>query len=115
MTAQGGSPIEELKKAVIDQKKANLPQEPDDPALAGLHQAVVEYDQIVSQVVIALIQGWNSEVDQLQINQAQAAAAQALEAPDLQSNRRLAFYRKYKSRLDHMLELAKETRQKGGS
>jgi hypothetical protein len=113
MTNQGGNAIDELRKAVIEQKKANLPQEVADPALADLHQAIVEYDQIVSQVVIAVIQGWESQVDQQHLDQAQQAAAQALDAPDLQSNRRVAFYRSYKNRLDRMRNLAEEKRQKG--
>jgi hypothetical protein len=113
MTDQGGNAINALRKAVIDQKKANLPYEPEDPALMELHQAVVAYDQIVSQAVIAVIQGLESSVSPMDISAAKDSAESHLQAPQVQASRKLAFYQTYKSRLDHMVILADAMGKKG--
>lgn len=52
------SPLAELRKLVIAQKTVHLPEEaPRSEPFRSLHQAVTAYDQFVSQMVIATLQG----------------------------------------------------------
>lgn len=109
----GPSPMDELRKAVADQKKANLPLEPGDPALGEIHQAAVAYDQLVSQMVIGIIQGIKLPVTEQQVRQAQAALDRALDAPGSRNNRKAQVYRVYKERLDRMYVLVTQIRSEG--
>lgn len=109
----GPSPMDELRKAVADQKKANLPLEPEDPAMDEIHRAAVAYDQMVSQMVIGVIQGIKPLVTEQQVRQAQAALDRALDAPDSRNNRKAQVYRNYKERLDRMYALVTQIRSEG--
>jgi hypothetical protein len=115
LTQKGGNEITELRQAVIDQKKANLPPEAAEPALTRLHQAVVAYDQLVSQLVIAVIQGWESPVTAAEIHAAQVEAAREAQSPQVQGSRRLSFYQTYLARLDRMVALSEAIHQRGPS
>ena len=100
------SSLSRLRKAVIEQKKVFLPPEAEEPGLSALHQAVVNYDQLVSQVVIAALQSSPLPVDEAQIQNAKTAVEHLLADPTIQANRRAAFYQSYTSRLERMLALA---------
>jgi hypothetical protein len=109
------SALDQLKKAVIDQKKAFLPFEADSPDLVGIHQAVVAYDQIVSQIVISALQ--NLPVDPLvesSTEEARQKIATQFDEPVVQNQRKFDFYRTYTARLDKMLDLAHQVIRTGG-
>ncbi len=114
MSETGSSPLDELRKEVITQKKAFLPPEPADPALAALHQAMQHYDQLVSEVVISVIQGLNAQFPVQPLQQARQQVELQLELPVVLSNRRAEFYSRYKDRLDHMLQLAQQAQNDSG-
>jgi hypothetical protein len=101
---------DELKKLVINQKKVFLPPEASDSALYNLHEAVSQYDQLISQVVIEAIQGntTGSAVEGETVNQAHEAVELALASPEISGNQKVDFYRSYVDRLDHMLQLANQ-------
>lgn len=113
MDTPGLTPLAELKKAIIDQKKAFLPLQVEDPTLALLHDSVTTYDQLVSQVVIGAIQGWTVEISPVQIQETRNTIQKALETPEIQGNRRVEIYRSYVTRLDRMLQLADQVLKTG--
>ena len=109
MSETSSSAIEQLKKAVIDQKKMFLPIEPPAPELEKLHQAAAAYEQAVSQTVISAIQGW--AVDNLpgsELSEARRRIDSAIEDGQLENNRKADLYRNYVTRLDRMLDLARQ-------
>jgi hypothetical protein len=48
------SGLDQLRKAVIQQKTVSLPAEEKDLAYQSLHKIVVDYDQYVSQMVVGI-------------------------------------------------------------
>lgn len=111
MEHTGEDPLMELRKAIVAQKTAALPDRPADPALQELHQKIVDYDRHVSESVIAILGGGRtvtpypaaSEIDPL-LNQKLAGAA----GP---SRSMLMLYQRYKERLDRMFSLAARVAQ----
>lgn len=101
-------PLSELRRLVIEQKKAFLPPEPADPSLANLHQAVFDYDQLVSQVVIAAIQGLPADLPSGPLASTRQRLQDQLTAASTGQNRRAEFYGSYTHRLDRMLDLARQ-------
>lgn len=99
------TPLESLRKLVITQKTAVMPSETDDPAMKDLHAALTHYDQLVSENVIQAIQGKSVNVPQEQITAAQQQLDRQLAAPEIITRRELEQYRKYKNRLDQMIDL----------
>jgi hypothetical protein len=99
-------PLAQLRKAIVSQKTAALPDHPSDPALIELHNKIADYDRHVSETVIAILGGGSqaspypaiAEVNAL-LERASAAGGGANRAP-------LALYQRYKERLDRMLDLA---------
>ena len=106
MHAAEPTPIEQLKKAVIDQKTATLPPEEEDPALVNLHEVMVAYEQLVSQIVIGLIQTDHADIPWDQIHADQNEISRLLSSPQAQASRKTDFYRAYAARLDRMITLA---------
>ena len=98
--------LNDLKKLVIAQKTAVLPTEAPDPALAALHTALTQYDQLVSQVVIQAIQGlpfdFPTKQEQALISELDELFAGAPGGRDVEN------YRRYRQRLDQMSELAQQ-------
>ena len=108
MNESNRSPFHELRKTVIDQKKAYLPPEAADPDLTELHNAVSLYDQLISPLVIGAIQGLQVDVPGAEIDAARDRVSQALDALIAAGNRGADFYRSYTVRLDRMLALAQQ-------
>jgi len=94
------TPMLQLRKMVIGQKSAGLPDVPAGHPLEGLHRQLVDYDAFVTQAVIRVL-GGEKNVEQFP-GQAglDSAFAQAEESPVLQQLMR------YRQRLDSMLTLA---------
>jgi len=103
------SSLDELKKAVIDQKKVLFPYEAEDPALSELHQAVKEMDELVSQVVIQALQRNLTSLPTAKIDEVQAKIQVLLARPEIEQNRHVSFYRSYLARLTNMLQIAKRS------
>lgn len=104
----GSATLDELKKAVIDQKKAALPLDAADPALEEVHRAVLRYDAQVSQLVIGLIQQINLPLPEEDLQRAEQQASTALENAQAHGTQR---YKSYKARLDHLRALAEQIQQ----
>lgn len=102
------SAIDQLKKAVIDQKKMSLPLEPPAPVLGILHRTVADYDQVVSLAVIRAIQGnpTGDIIAEPDVSSLRAQIDIAMQDEKLANNRKVDFYRRYTLRLDRMLKLA---------
>lgn len=101
--------LNELKKMVIAQKSAGLPIDPPSEAAAGLHAALVEYDQVVSQAVIQTIQGGPVDDPSTKVQAIKAALAEQYQRAG--SGREVETYRRYEDRLDAMLALVKQIAQ----
>lgn len=102
--------LNELKKLVIAQKTAVLSPEAPTPNLEALHAALVRYDQVVSQAVIQTIQGAEFDFPKQQVAILQTELERLfIDAGD--SSREVDIYRKYKQRLDQMIDLAEQASQ----
>lgn len=96
------TPIVQLRKLIIGQKSAALPDVPVGSPLEGLRQQLADYDAFVTQAVIRVL-GGEKNVEPFP-GQAglDNAFAQADESPVLQQLLR------YRQRLDSMLTLARQ-------
>lgn len=110
LTTPDPTSLDALRKLVIDQKKAFLPPEPTDSTLADLHQAIYEYDQLVSQVVFGVIQNFPVNITTEQIRAAQEKVNQAVTQPETAGSAKAALYFNYQKRLDKMVDLAQTIR-----
>lgn len=106
MNNQADSPLTQLKKAIVAQKSAALPDTAPDPKLQPLHESVVLYDQYVSQAVIAILGGGNQAAPYPQREEIRRHL-QETESTN-PSNPAVRVYSNYLTRLDHMLALAVE-------
>ena len=98
--------IDELRKLVIDQKKASLPFQVEDERLRPLHEAIHAFDQVVSQVVIEAMQGRQApDITSEVRREHQQEAHRQLAAISTVDNRSINLYRAYLERLDRMLSL----------
>ncbi len=105
------TPLEELKRMVIAQKTALLPPDASLSELRGLHDVLAEYDQLVSQVVIQVIQNLPVTLPEDRLQTMRADLNRRFASQNLSNNREVANYQKYKNRLDKMFELAAEVVQ----
>lgn len=104
------SALEELRKAVSEQKLAFLPHEPVDPAFAGLHQAVSHYDRLVSQLVMETLQNIETRVTPGELPQAQSEVDQQFAGLDAGVQPKAGVYRNYAGRLKRMHTLVATVR-----
>jgi hypothetical protein len=102
----GGTGLAQLRKAVIQQKTASLPDDMDDPVFQSLHKIVVEYDQFVSQMVIAVLSGEKKASSYSHRTLVVTAIEAAETIADPKQQRKVEQYRNYVNRLDHMHDLA---------
>ncbi|HEX2979984.1 MAG TPA: hypothetical protein VHO48_06955 [Anaerolineaceae bacterium] len=105
MAQMENDPLAELKKAVISQKTAALPDVPPDPALMQLHDSMVAYDRHVSQVVIDLLGGGHEAPEfgqRAEIDLLFAEADPTHHTPLIEQ------YRRYQERLDRMMSLSRQ-------
>ncbi len=98
------SALDQLRKAVISQKTAQLPDEAPSPKLQALHQALFDYDRYVSEMVISVLQGSAEGKPYLLKATVEEEMANAIEHAD--DRRSVELYRRYKERLDKMQTLA---------
>ena len=102
--------LNELKKLVIAQKMAALPLEAPSSELAPLHAALIHYDQIVSATVIQAIQGAAFQYPREQVTQLQSELDHLFDGLSSTSHE-VDHYRKYKLRLDQMIDLVEQVGQ----
>jgi Mg-chelatase subunit ChlD len=98
--------IEALRKAVIEQKTANMPSGGDTSIFHALHEAVQEYDQYVTQMVIGVLteEALAEPFPRRTLVQTVLEEAETI-AKDHQQ-RKVEQFRNYIQRLDHMHSLA---------
>ncbi len=104
MESNPPSALDQLRKAVIAQKTALLPDQAPSPELKALHEALFDYDRFVSEMVISVLQGSDEGKPYPQKDQVEAEMAGAIENAD--DRRSVELYRRYKERLDKMQALA---------
>jgi len=101
------TPIGHLRKAVIGQKTASLPEPPKDPLLQPLYELLYEYDQYIAQMVINVLQGNLNSEDYSQRGQIDSLMRESVNSLNPMTKRELDLYKNYLLRLDNMLMLAK--------
>lgn len=99
------SSLAQLRRAVISQKAASLPQAAEDRALVDLRQQIETYDQCVSQNVIAILQGARETHPCANRQAIEDVLNSLLEEAPAPRRRVLEQFRNYLKRLDAMLEL----------
>jgi hypothetical protein len=102
----GTTALSQLRKAVIQQKTASLPDDVDDPVFQSLHKIISEYDQYVSQMVIAVLSGENKASSYPHRTLVVTAIEEAETIAEPKQKRKVEQYRNYIHRLDHMHDLA---------
>lgn len=98
--------LDQLRKTIIAQKTASLPEVSGDPQLNDLRRRIAAYDQCVSQNVIAVLQGAQEIIvcpDREHIERIMDDLRQ--EVPDARK-RTLDQFHNYLKRLDTMQDLA---------
>lgn len=105
MENPSNDPLAELKKTVISQKSAALPDQPPDPVLMPLHEVMSDYDRHVSQVVIGILGGSKSVQEYERRPQIDVLFNEV--NPETHRNM-ISLYRRYQERLDHMMSLARQ-------
>jgi hypothetical protein len=98
--------LDQLRKAVIQQKMAALPEEPEDSIFHSLHIIVGDYDRFVSQMVIGVLTQGEQAFYYPQRTLVQTAVEEVETRADASQQRKVEQYRKYINRLDQMLLLA---------
>ncbi len=106
MENAGDSPLTELRKAIVAQKTAALPDRPGDPALQELHQKIVDYDRHVSETVIAVLGGGSTVVPYPAADEINPLLSQKLTEASGATRSMLMLYQRYLERLDRMFSLA---------
>jgi hypothetical protein len=101
------TPIGRLRKAVIGQKTASLPEPPKDPSLQPLYDLLYEYDQYITQMVINVLQGNLESEDYSQRGQIDLLMSDSVNSLNPMTKRELDLYKNYLLRLDTMLISAK--------
>ena len=101
------TPIGRLRKAVIGQKTAALPDPPKDPLLQPIYDLLYEYDQYTTQKVINVLQGNLESEDYSQREQIDKLISESVSSLNPMTKRELDLYKNYLSRLDNMMTLAK--------
>jgi len=99
------SPLAALKKLVIAQKSAALPDNPPSPELARLHKALAQYDQFVSEMVIRTLGGGKAAHAYPGNSDLQSEFDQLAGLQDVKPQH-INLYRRYQERLDKMLAAA---------
>jgi hypothetical protein len=100
------SGLDQLRKAVIQQKTVSLPAEEKDLAYQSLHKIVVDYDQYVSQMVIGILSRNEEALSYPHRTLVMTAMEEVETLADQNQQRKVEQYRKYIQRLDHMHDLA---------
>ncbi len=95
----------QLKKMVIGQKSAALPEIDAGHPLQPIHQQMQAYDRFVTERVIRVLGGEKVHGDYPDAGQLHAALESA---PVKEHGSLLAQYRRYQQRLDEMLNLAEQ-------
>jgi hypothetical protein len=98
--------IEALRKAVIEQKTANMPSIENEPIFQALQLAVQEYDQYVTQMVIGVLTQAATAEPYLRRTLLQTALEEAETIAKEHQQRKVEQFRKYIQRLDLMHSLA---------
>jgi uncharacterized protein YutE (UPF0331/DUF86 family) len=98
--------LDQLRKAVIQQKMAALSEESEDSIFHSLHIIVGDYDRFVSQMVIGMLTQGEKAVYYSQRTLVQTAVEEVETIADASQQRKVEQYRNYINRLDQMLQLA---------
>jgi len=98
-------PLSQLKKMVIGQKSAALPELDAGHPLQPLHQQMQAYDRFVTERVIRVLGGEKVRGAYPDAGQLRAALESA---PVEEHEALLAQHRRYQQRLDEMLRLAEQ-------
>ena len=107
MPETADTPIGRLRKAVIAQKTAALPDPPEDSVLQPIYDLLYDYDQYTTLTVINVLQG-NVEAEKYaQRNKIDKLASELDNTPNPLTKRELDLYSNYLRRLDNMMVLVK--------
>jgi len=99
--------LDALRKAIIQQKTASLPEEEGKTVLFNeLYRATYEYDQYVSQMVIGVVTQHEAAVPYERRELLQFELNKVLQIASPQQRRKVEQYKNYIDRLDRMLDLA---------
>ncbi|MDR3574934.1 MAG: hypothetical protein P4L50_13810 [Anaerolineaceae bacterium] len=107
MPETGDTPVGRLRKAVIAQKTAALPDSPGNPFLQPIYDLLYDYDQFTTQTVISVLQGNIGIEDYALRKQIDELASKIDGSSDPMTKRELGLYNNYLSRLDNMMVLVK--------
>jgi hypothetical protein len=107
MSETSDTPIARLRKAVIGQKTASLPDPPKDPMLQPIYDLLYEYDQYTTQIVINVLQGNLASEDYSQRKQIDKMVGEFASPLNPMVKRELDLYKNYLQRLDNMMTLVK--------
>jgi hypothetical protein len=107
MPETGDTPIGRLRKAVIGQKTAAIPDPPKEPLLQPVYDLLYEYDQNITLTVINVLQG-NLEADEFsQRERIDTLISEFVNSQNQMLKRELGLYQNYLHRLDNMMVLVK--------
>jgi hypothetical protein len=100
--------LEQLRKKVISQKTVEFPREPvDDEEIDRVRIRLETFDQLVSTMVIQVLQGTPVPMPVDEVDPTLEADLSALQQAKPETYRKLiAKYRQFKERLDAMFDLA---------
>jgi hypothetical protein len=107
MSETSDTPIARLRKEVIGQKTASLPDPPKDPMLQPIYDLLYEYDQYTTQIVINVLQGNLASEDYSQRKQIDKMVGEFASPLNPMVKRELDLYKNYLQRLDNMMTLVK--------
>jgi len=98
--------LNRLRKLIIQQKTASLPEPNNDPATQVAYESVNHYDQYVSQVVIAVLQGQDKLEGYLEKEKLHQILTNLSHSTFPASLRLAILYQRYTDRLEEMFTLA---------
>ena len=107
MPESGETAIARLRKAVIAQKTASLPDPPKDRLLQPFYDQLFEYDQYITQTVINILQGASDAKDYTHREQIDKLKGELENPLNPATKRELDLYNNYLLRLDKMMVLVK--------
>jgi hypothetical protein len=99
------TPLGRLRKAVIAQKTASLPDPPQNPLLQPIYDLLYEYDQFTTESVISVLEGKSADVDFPKRKEFDKLTSELENTLNPMTKRDLGLYNNYLDRLDKMMVL----------
>jgi hypothetical protein len=109
------SALDQLKKAVIGQKSASIPERGHHPELQRAFDLLLGYDEAIARAAIEVIQGLKPDLRALAMEPALSDALSRLSRLELGDETQLAqSYRARKDQIDRLRDLLLQATQQGG-